>query len=171
MPKLKMLCALMAVVVIGQNAFAEESLTTKEALAMEIIELTDADKMAEAMTSQIRQQMQRQMEAQISCPAEREVAAEMTELFTSNMSEMMRSSELKAELILAYAELFTQEELEGLAEFHRSELGRKVLEVQPEIMRRSMQAAQRLGKELQASMLEAKATFHARIKEVAGSCE
>lgn len=171
MLKLKMLCALIGAVAVAQVAVADDSLTPKEALAMEIIELTDADRMAEVMTAQLEEQMERQMEAQISCPAEREVAAEMTEVLASKMNELMRSSELKADLILTYAEVFTLEELEAMVEFHRSDLGQKLLEVQPEIMRRSMQAAQRLGKELQASMLEAQATFHARIKQVAGSCE
>lgn len=171
MLKLKSLFFVIVAIVTAPAAIADDSLTPKEALAMEIIELTQADKMAEVMTAQIKQQMRQKMEAEISCPAEREVAAEMTEVFTSNMSDLMRSSELKAELILAYAELFTREELQGLVEFHRSELGRKLLEVQPEIMQRSMKAAQRLGREMQAKMLEAQATFQARMKEVEGSCE
>ncbi|MBL39120.1 MAG: hypothetical protein CMP07_12000 [Xanthomonadales bacterium] len=171
MLKLKMLCALIGAVAVAQIAVADDSLTEKEALAMEIIELTGADDMVDAMTGQIKAQMQQQMEKQISCPAEREVAAEMTDAFASTMSEMMRSSDLRADLILAYAELFTRDELEALVEFHSSDLGRKLIEVQPEIMRRSMQAAQRMSADMQAKMLEASANFQSRMKEIEGSCE
>ena len=86
MLKRKILCALFGAAAIAQIAVADDSLTPKEALAMEIIELTGADDMVEAMTSQIKSQMQRQMKKQISCPAEREVAEELTEAFASNVS-------------------------------------------------------------------------------------
>jgi len=171
MLKSKTLCALIAATAVAQTAVADNSLTPKETLAMEIIELTGADGMVEAMTGQIKSQMERQMEKQISCPAEREVAAEMTDAFASTMSEVMRSSDLRADLILAYAELFTRDELEALVEFHSSDLGRKLVEVQPEIMRRSMQAAQRMSVEMQSRLREASVNFQARMKEIEGSCE
>jgi len=171
MLKLKMLCALIGALVVAQIAVADDSLTEKETLAMEIIQLTGADDMVEAMTGQIKAQMQQQMEKQISCPAEREIAAEMTDALASTMTEMMRSSDLRADLILAYAELFTRDELEALVDFHSSDLGRKLIEVQPEIMRRSMQAAQRTMAEMQGKMHDVSATFQARMKEIEGSCE
>ena len=52
MLKLKMLCALIGAVAVAQIAVADDSLTEKEALAMEIIELTGADDMVDAMTGQ-----------------------------------------------------------------------------------------------------------------------
>lgn len=150
---------------------AEELLTPKETLAMEIIELTQADQMLEGMADQMQQQMHRQMESQISCPAEREVAIELTRVFSSELRDLMQSSDLRAELILGYAEIFTRDELEGLVDFYRSDLGKKLIESQPEIAQRTMKVGQRLGLELNAKMQEATKSLRVRMKEVKGSCE
>jgi len=150
---------------------AEESLTPKEALALEIIQLTQGEKVIEAFVEQMVQQRQRQMQSQISCPAQREVATEMTRVFTSALHESMQSSNLWAELILVYADLFTRDELEGLAEFFSSDLGQKLVESQPEISQRTVKVVQQAGADMQADMREDRAQLVARMKEAGASCE
>ncbi|MCH7927981.1 MAG: DUF2059 domain-containing protein [Candidatus Dadabacteria bacterium] len=45
--------------------------------------------------------------------------------------------------ISIYAETFTEEELKGAIKFYKSPIGKKFIEKQPELMRKSMQISQK----------------------------
>ena len=66
--------------------------------------------------------------------------------------EMAARGGLSEEMAAVYHKHFDHEEIKGLLQFYRSELGRKTVRVLPEVMRESMAAgrqwAQRLGAEL-----------------------
>ncbi len=61
---------------------------------------------------------------------------------------------LKEDYISIYAETFTEEELKGLVTFYKSPVGRKFIEKQPELMKRTMEISQEKMMELIPKMQE-----------------
>jgi hypothetical protein len=125
-----------------------QELTEREALALEVVELTNADAVAGQIGAQMRSMMMRQTERLILCdamrPAVEDAVDEMTDVFT----ETMNSVDLRAQMAVVYAETFSEDELREIAAFYRSEAGRRLVEAMPELMRRSMT----LGEDLMATM-------------------
>jgi hypothetical protein len=80
----------------------------------------------------------------------RELMAEMVKRFSS------RKSELIEQIAVIYAESMSIEDMRGVTAFYQSEVGRRMVAAQPEIMRQSMFAGQtwgqRIGAEIDAEM-------------------
>jgi hypothetical protein len=65
--------------------------------------------------------------------------AEMMEVIMKEMSW----DKLKDDYISIYADTFTEKELLGIITFYESPIGRKFIEKQPELMKKSMQISQK----------------------------
>jgi len=80
----------------------------------------------------------------------RELMAEMIKRFSA------RKSELIDQIAGIYAEKMTIEDMREIAKFYQSDVGRRMVEAQPEIMRQSIIAGQswgqRIGAEIDAEM-------------------
>ncbi len=80
----------------------------------------------------------------------RELMAEMVKRFSS------RKGELIEQIAIIYAERMTVDDMRGVTAFYQSEVGRRMVAAQPEIMRQSMLAGQiwgqRIGAEIDAEM-------------------
>ena len=81
-------------------------------------------------------------------------AKEIDEVFASMKQKFLaRSNEAIDMVAPLWAEKFTVEELGQIAAFFKSPIGAKLIEVQPEVMRRSMQMGmawgQKIGKEVE----------------------
>lgn len=80
----------------------------------------------------------------------REVMAEMVKRFSA------RKGELIDEIAGIYARKMSVEDMRDITRFYQSEVGRRMVEAQPEIMRQSMLAGQnwgqRIGAEIDAEM-------------------
>lgn len=80
----------------------------------------------------------------------RELMAEMVKRFSS------RKGELIEQIAGIYAESMSVEDMRGVTAFYQSEVGRRMVEAQPDIMRQSMLAGQtwgqRIGAEIDAEM-------------------
>ena len=74
------------------------------------------------------------------------------------VEEMMGWETLKDDYISLYIEVFSEEELQGLVDFYKSDLGQKLLVKQPELMKRSMEIGQKHSmkvlEKLRSSMAE-----------------
>ncbi len=80
----------------------------------------------------------------------RELMAEMVKRFSA------RKSELIEQIAGIYAESMSVEDMRGVTAFYQSEVGRRMVAAQPDIMRQSMLAGQtwgqRIGAEIDAEM-------------------
>jgi hypothetical protein len=122
------------------------------AAARELMEATGAssqfDQVIPALTGQLTQTF-----VQLAPDRAREIREVMGEL-------VKRFSRRKAELIdevtLIYAERMSIDDMREVARFYRSGAGRRMVEAQPQILRRSMSVGQawgqRIGAELDAEM-------------------
>jgi hypothetical protein len=142
--RLLVLVAMMAL----SGVLAGQDMTEREQLALEVVELTNADSVAGQIGAQMRSMMMRDIESRIRCdamrPAVEEAVDEMTEVF----AETLNSVDFRARMVVVYAETFSEDELREIAAFYRSEAGRRLVEAMPELMRRSMT----LGEDLMATM-------------------
>lgn len=68
------------------------------------------------------------------------------------MKNSLTREKLKGKYIDIYASTFTEQELIGLINFYRSPIGQKYIEKAPEIMRKNMQIAQEVTKDIQPEM-------------------
>jgi hypothetical protein len=105
--------------------------------ALQLVEAMNYCDMLEGSLKEMKQAQIKQisqMTGRATPAAEREVNRTF-EL----IAETMDCASMKLETARVYAELFTEEELRGLVEFYRSELGQSLNRKQPEIMKRSMQ--------------------------------
>jgi hypothetical protein len=59
------------------------------------------------------------------------------------LRELMSWEQLKPDLVAIYSETFTQEEIDGLAAFYDTPLGRALVDKMPEVTQRSVQLMQR----------------------------
>lgn len=80
--------------------------------------------------------------------AQNPTVAENLDLFDELWDEMLAWDTMEPMIVEMYTDLFTVEELRGLAAFYRSDLGRKALAVQPEMTRRLVTMQQRQMQEL-----------------------
>jgi hypothetical protein len=76
----------------------------------------------------------------------RELMAEMVKRFSA------RKAELIEQIAGIYAERMSVEDMRGVAAFYQSEVGRRMVAAQPEIMRQSMLAGQTWGQRIGAEI-------------------
>jgi hypothetical protein len=133
--------ALLAVsrVVTAQDSTASAATAAHRRAAERILEVTDAERLNTLMIEQM-QQMQLSHMPQLAPYADI-----MKEFFAEHMSW----EKVRPETMRLYMEIFTTAELEELAAFYKSPLGKKLLTKSPEIVTRSMALAQN---RLQAAM-------------------
>jgi hypothetical protein len=65
------------------------------------------------------------------------------------MEEALNWQVLKGDITRIYAEAFSEEELKGMLEFHRSPVGQSVISKMPVVMQRSMLISQKRMPDLQ----------------------
>lgn len=89
-----------------------------------------------------------------SLPAQRASNPRIPAVFWDRFAERARArrAEFVELLVPIYSHLFTTAELRGLLEFYRSPLGKRLLEVQPDLTREAMLAGQQWGTRLGAEI-------------------
>ena len=76
------------------------------------------------------------------------------DVFREWVTKILAGGDLEAEMVRAYAETFSTDELEMLLGFYRSPVGRKALEQMPALMKRGAEIGSRLAKEHSAELEE-----------------
>lgn len=170
MKKSGRIAAVAAALALSAAALAED-LDVREELALEIIELTNADAVTEQLAGQMRSAMLRQVESRIRCEAMRPAVEEAVDDVTDAFAETMNSLDLRAQLVIVYAETFTEDELREIAAFYRSDAGRRLVEAMPEIMRRTMTLGQEHMQRMQARVQQAMARHGETFAQAAEQCE
>lgn len=127
----------LCIVTLAAAAAAETAARSRTDLAAEIVGLVKTeDSFDEMMQSIAGLQMQMIQQRGGSADAER-IDAMMKKLGAVLKEEF--STTLKRDMVTAYAEVFTAEELQGLLDFYRSPVGKQFIEKTPELTRKSMQ--------------------------------
>ena len=116
----------------------------KRALAEELLGAMEMPKTIEKSFEMVKQMIPAQMKQMgVSDEASSDKAKDAMQKTMDLVMKEMSWDKLKGDYISIYAETLTREELKGAIKFYKSPIGRKFLEKQPELMRRSMQIAQK----------------------------
>jgi hypothetical protein len=112
-----------------------------QALAVELIKITEGDKVMEKMKGQVTmifQQITAQMNVQ---EADRPKLENYSKRFEAILAEDMAWEKIKDRYVELYTSVFTEEETKGLVDFYNSDLGKKVTAKMPDLMQQSMTVA------------------------------
>lgn len=112
----------------------------------ELLDVTQASKMTDAMVKQISAAMLPAFEQSIDLEhldeASREKARRYMAIFSRKMDKVLTDElsweRMKSDSVQIYREVFTQEEVDALIAFYRTPAGRAMLEKMPLVMQKSM---------------------------------
>jgi hypothetical protein len=132
-----MICTFVLVTIVH----AEDA--PKRALAEQLLGAMQMQKTIEKSFEMVKQMIPAQMKQMgVSEEASSDKAQEAMRKTMDLVMQEMSWDKLKGDYISIYAETFTVEELKGLVQFYESPIGKKFIEKQPELMKRSMQISQ-----------------------------
>ena len=117
---------------------------SKRELAEKLLEAMEVQKNIEKSFEMVNQMVPAELkhlgdEGKSSSNRATKEMAEMMEVIMKEMSW----DKLKDDYISIYADTFTEKELLGIITFYESPIGRKFIEKQPELMKKSMQISQK----------------------------
>ncbi|MDA0989141.1 MAG: DUF2059 domain-containing protein [Verrucomicrobia bacterium] len=132
------------VIVIAMAVSARAGDAERRALAEELLNAMDMQANIERSFAMVKDMIPQQM-ASLGGATDLNTAdvQGQTETILNVVMEAMNWDALKEDYIAIYAETFTEVELQGVVDFYTSAAGRRFLEKQPELMRRSMEISQR----------------------------
>ncbi len=117
----------------------------KRALAEQLLGAMEIQKTIEKSFDMVNQMMTAQMK-QMGVFSDDAISDKAQDVIQKTMDLVMKEmswDKLKGDYISIYAETFTEEELKGAIKFYKSPIGKKFIEKQPELMRKSMQISQK----------------------------
>lgn len=136
---LKKFALLLCLILICGTAYSGEK--EHRAQAEELIKITDGDTVMEKMKAQVTmifQQIASQMNIQ---EADKPKLEKYSARFDAILKEDMAWEKLKPQYIDLYTSVFTEEEIKGLVDFYKSDLGKKFTAKMPDLMQQSMTVA------------------------------
>ena len=137
----------------------------KENLAEEIMKLTDVQKMMDQFKFQM-QQMQFQMMEQVDISEKYKGKAIE---FQSKIQEMIFNElswdKMKSEYVKLFTDVYTIDELRGIAQFYKSPIGQSLIKKQPIIFQKSMMISQSKMQNLIPKLKKMTEEFAESIKE------
>ncbi len=137
----------------------------KENLAEEIMKLTDVKKMMDQFKFQM-QQMQFQMMEQVDISEKYKGKAIE---FQSKIQEMIFNElswdKMKSEYVKLFTDVYTIDELRGIAQFYKSPIGQSLIKKQPIIFQKSMMISQSKMQNLIPKLKKMTEGFAESIKE------
>lgn len=116
---------------------------SKHKLAEELISVMQIHNMADKMFEQAKLLQMSEIKNIISLGGNDAGAQELQEEITALIKKEFEWEVLKNNYIAVYEEVFNEDEIQGLLDFHKSTLGQKLIEKNPEIIRKSMEIGQK----------------------------
>jgi hypothetical protein len=120
----------------------------KTAKIEEMLRLTKTDEMMQQVMSQMKAMNLQQLQKNLA-PDEKAQAAEMQQKIFDLVNAKMSWEKFKPAIVQIYAEVYTDEELDGILAFYRSPAGHAMIEKMPQLMSRTMAVAQKLMGDIQ----------------------
>jgi hypothetical protein len=124
---------------------------TKEADIRRLIELTGSAQLTQAMMNQMAQQMKPLLINSLP-PGER--SEQIANIFVQKMVERANSEGFLKMVIPIYDKHLSHEEIKGLIQFYESPLGKKYVEVLPQMMQESNAAGAEWGHQITQEVLQ-----------------
>jgi hypothetical protein len=121
-----------------------------EASVRELIEVTQSARMVDTMFAQMDAMMEQSLAQAVAGkqlnPEQEKISAEMRARMFALLKEEMSWESLEPGFIDIYRRSFSQDEIDGMLEFYKSDAGKAVIEKMPLVMQESMKITQsRLG--------------------------
>ena len=132
---------ILLVLILSQSSYAE--VNTSRQLAEELLVLTEAKKNLEKSFDMIKQMQMARIKNTNLSGEDAQNAAYLQEEVMNILEKEMSWDNLKEDYIDIYAEIFTEEELQGIIAFYKTPIGRKFIERTPEVMQKSFQISQK----------------------------
>ena len=133
------------IAIVSFNAVAQEE--PKDKKLVELVNVLDMDSMLESMYSQMEVMMQNMATEMGVSPSEQPIFDEYYSKMTLLMRETMSWEKIEPEVIRLYERNFSEEEIDGMLAFYKSEAGQAILKKMPVVMNESMQLGHNLMKE------------------------
>ncbi|MDZ3822557.1 MAG: DUF2059 domain-containing protein [Pseudoxanthomonas sp.] len=144
-------CLWLAAALPVANATESAGRSPEMAAAVELLALMDMETMVAGMQEQLHGMMRAQMQEQlrgsaadVDCPAVRTVVDSFAGDTARLIGQSLSGDAFLSEVAQVYVDVFTLDEIEAVAEFYRTPVGRKMLDKMPELMQRSMEISQRM---------------------------
>lgn len=133
--------------------------------ADELVTLTNV----EGMLAQVRAQTGRSIAARIDAlnlsPSQREAADRLEKNVQTLLADRLGFAKMKESYVNAYTSAFTAEELDGLAAFYKTPLGRAYVKKLPELTSRMMDIAQARVAQLEPEIRKMTDEFGAELQD------
>jgi len=139
-------------------------------LAIELLAQMDMGQVMASMEGQIQAMIAGQLEQMATCEAMRPALDAYARDSGALISESFGGDAFIAEAAKLYVEVFDRDELQGLLEFYRSPLGRKMLDKMPELMQGSMAVAQQHVESLMPRIEALATTLGAQLETAGEAC-
>jgi hypothetical protein len=124
-----------------QSALADES--SKAAKIEQLMQLTHAESMVTQMTSQIRTMMVSQVESMGVPPESKAAALEYMNKLADQITAQMAWQKMKPDYVKLYADVFAEEEIDGIVAFYKTPAGHAMIEKMPMLLAKSMEIGRR----------------------------
>jgi hypothetical protein len=124
------------------SVLADEA--SKNAKIEEMMQVTYADRMFKQTFDQIKTMQMAQLNKMEVPAGERQAAEEIQQKTMALLSDRMSWDKLKPALVKVYSETYTEEEINGIVAFYKSQAGQAMLEKSPLLMQRVMAMSQEL---------------------------
>jgi len=133
--------AMVTLLWLGQLSRGDES--SKAAKIEQLMQLTHTESMVTQMTGQIRTMMMSQVEAIGGTPESKATALELMNKLADQIAARMDWQKLKPDYIKLYADVFAEEEIDGMVAFYKTPAGHAMIEKMPTLLAKSTEIAQR----------------------------
>jgi hypothetical protein len=143
----------------------------KTALAMQVIEITNFDRLVESMRSQVAASIEQSAGAANQCAAAQPEFDAFAKALSDKLTETLMSSDFKVDVAAIYAETFDESELRDIIAFYKSPLGKKLLARMPELTQKSMQISQDRIRAIMPDLQKITADYEPRIAKASKACE
>jgi uncharacterized protein len=154
-----------------QNAAAPKSADGKTALAMQVMEITNFDRLIESMRSQVAASIEQSAGFANQCAAAKPEFDEFAKALSGKLTGALMSNDFKVDVAAVYAETFDESELRDLIAFYKSPLGKKLIARMPELTSKSMQISQSRIQAITPDLERIVADYEPRIAAASKGCD
>ncbi len=126
----------------------------KTALADELFTSMKMEKMMDQMKQQMPMMIQQQIQQMNLSAADKAKTDKLVQEMTAYVTDTFDWKKLRPEYVSIYAEVFNEQELQGLVDFYKSPPGQAFIDKMPVVMTRAMQVQQKQMGAVMAHMQE-----------------
>ena len=123
---------------------ADNDMAARSKLAAELLEIMDVGKAMNQSFDAIKKMQGAMTKRMVKNAKDQKLAIKNQHKIMDLMQKELSWKTLKPEFKKLYAETYTAEELDGLIKFYKSPIGKKFIQKQPEMQRKSMIMMQKL---------------------------